>query len=245
MSELPDPKGFNTHQANLTDRTRRQPQPPSYDLNKIHSASMRNKTSMKPEKFHNLLSKLITPQLFGSHDSRELCKKRLGYSRKYQSLTISLMDGDEVKAVVVRKAGDVKWKTYGTKTFTPYRIKDEFIFFYSGMGEVILMEAMSLSFVGLQSDSVLHHLPEELKELCRDKVIVILQDNDDSFKSMIPKIRNFFEYSEVIVIDFENLLDRELPHGYDFRDFCNEIVDPENVLELLENEIMTGGNKNV
>ncbi len=240
MGDLPDPKGFDTHQTHLTDRTRRQLQKPTYDLDKIHRAAMKNRVSMKPEKFHNTLSELITPQLFGSHNRRELCKERLGYSTKYQSLTLSLLDGDEVKAVAIRKAGDVKWKTYGTKTFTPYQIKDEFVFFYSGMAEIILMEALSLSFIGLQSDSVLHHLPKELKELCRDKVIVILQDNDDSFKSMVPKIRNFFKHSEMIVIDFENLLDRELRHGYDFRDFCNEIVEPKDILEMLENEIMTG-----
>ena len=200
---------------------------------------------MEPEKFHNILTELINPQIFGSHDRRELCKERLGYSTKYRSLTISLLDGDEVKAVAIRKAGDVKWLTYGAKTFTPYRIKDEFVFFYSGMAEIILMEALNLSFIGLQSDSVLHHLPEELKELCRDKVVVILQDNDKSFKSMVPKIRKFFEHSDTIIIDFENLLDRKLPHGYDFRDFCNEIVEPKDILELLENEIMRGGTNDI
>ena len=245
MGDLPDPKGFDSHQTHLTDRSRRHPQKPTYDLEKIHSAAMSNKAAMEPEKFHNILTELINPQLFGSHDRREYCKQRLGYSERYQSLTISLLDDDEVKAVAVRKAGDVKWKTYGTKTFIPYLIKDDFIFLYSGMAEIILMEALSLSYIGLQSDSVLHHLPDELKELCRDKVVVILQDNDKSFKSMVSKMRNFFEHSDVIVIDFENLLDRDLSHGYDFRDFCNEIVDPKNVLELLENEIMRGGNSNV
>ena len=241
MGDLPDPKGFDTHQTHLTDRIRQQPQKPSYDLDAIHNSFTAAKTDIEPEKFHNILTELIKPQLFGSYDRRELCKRRLGYSTKYQSLTISLLDGDEVKAVAIRKAGDVKWKTYGIKSYIPYQIKDEFVFFYSGMAEIILMEAMSLSYIGLQSDSVLHHLPEELKELCREKVVVILQDNDDSFKSIVPKIRIFFEHSDTIVIDFENLLDRNLPHGYDFRDFCNEIVESKDILELLENEIMAGG----
>ena len=116
-----------------------------------------------------------------------------------------------------------------------YSIKDEFIFIYSGMAETILVEALGLSYIGLQSDSMVNHIPEHLKEDLRGYCVVILSDNDDSFRNIIPKIRNFFEYSDVIVIDFENLLDRELPKGYDFRDFCNEIKEPKDVATLSNN----------
>jgi hypothetical protein len=222
----------------LTDCVNQQSQKPNYDLNKIHTEAISAKDLFEPEKFHNIMTKLVNPQVFGSHNRREYCKQRLGYSTKYNSLTISLLDGDKVKTVVIRKADDIKWKTYGTKTFVPHRIEDEFIFLYSGMAEIILMEALGLSYIGLQSDSVLHRLPIELKELCQDKVIVVLSDNDDSFKRMIPKLKNFFEYSDVVIIDFEILLDRKLQQGYDFRDFCNEIKYSKDILKLLENEIV-------
>jgi len=90
----------------------------------------------------------------------------------------------------------------------------------------------------LQADGMTRHLPIELKDLCKEKTIIALQDNDDSFKKIVPTIREFFDQSEVLIIDFEKVLDRELKHGYDFRDFVNEIKDAPKVMQLIEEAII-------
>jgi len=171
-------------------------------------------------------------------------KPYLGYSEKYKSLTISLLDDKgKVQTTAIRSVTDrdgktVKWKTYGSKKFIPYRIEDNFVFLFSGMAEILLMDNFELSYIQLQADGMLRHLPEQLKDLCKSKTIVVLQDNDDSFKNIVPGIKSFFARSEVLVIDFEQVLNRQLKKGYDFRDFCNEIKEPKRIMQLIETEII-------
>ncbi len=166
-------------------------------------------------------------------------KDLFGYSSHDDSVTIHLADKEgKIQTIVIRRSGDVKWKTYGSKKFTPFRIDDDYIFLYSGMAEIAIMKMLGLSFIGLQSDSMVKHLPFELKELTIDKTIIVLQDNDDSFRKIIPDIESFFNRSDVLIIDFERLLERELSHGYDFRDLCNEIKSAHGVMIMVEEEII-------
>ncbi len=172
-----------------------------------------------------------------------------GYSFKDQSLTMAIKDSNGViQAIVIRHAQDqdgnqIKWKTYGSKRYMPYKIHadEDFVFLYSGMAELLLMELFEFSYIGLQSDSMVRHLTQELQDLSKDKVIVVLQDNDESFKSIVTEIEEFFSSSyKVITIDFEKILGKELPKGYDFRDFCNEIGNIAIVKEKLREEIEHG-----
>jgi len=65
-------------------------------------------------------------------------------------------------AICIREAKErdgrsVKWKTYGSKRFIPYKIFDEenpAIFVGYGIGEFLLFELLELNYMVLQSDSI-------------------------------------------------------------------------------------------
>lgn len=241
MSELPNPKEFN-HTLNLVDivggsRTSSN----SYDLVKMDKQFKAALLECDTLTKRALSNELISFQFWRSTPNIA-AKKYFGYSKKHNSLTVHLYnDAGEIQAIAIRNADGTKWKTFGSKKFTPYKIRKDIIFLTSGMAEIVISDIMSLSFIGLQSDSMVKHLPKELKELAAGKFIVVLSDNDDTFRGIIPQIERFFTKSQTIIIDFGKMLERELPKGYDFRDFVNEVGDAKKVLELLEGEILKGG----
>ncbi len=256
MNNLPDPTQFANHSAALTTVKRSTPTKPSYDIDAMHKRFIADMDELR-EWFIREIPSAADPEVNPTTLIYELINKEvitlkgvrawkpyLGYSHKYKSLTVSILDDSgKVQAIAIRSSIDrdgkeVKWKTYGSKTFIPYRLEDDFIFLFSGTGELLLMDNFDLSYIQLQADSMIDHLPEQLKDLCDGKTIVVLQDNDDSFKKIVPKIESFFTRSEVLIIDFEQVLNRQLSHGYDFRDFCNEVRDPVKVMQLLETEII-------
>ena len=73
--------------------------------------------------------------------------------------------------------------------------------------------------------------------------MIYLQDNDDSARKLGEKLQELFCESYLIVIDFEHVLDKELPKGYDFRDFCNDQAVKEGtrgweaIFSMVESEI--------
>jgi hypothetical protein len=238
MSNLPDPKGFTKHKTSYVAAMPKE-SIKSYDLQEIHDNFMKGRETVSEEILVKQGNELINGLFYLSTPNPKAAKHLFGYSYKDNSVTIHLKDKEGVvQTVAIRQSGDVKWKTYGSKKFIPYRIEDDFIFLYSGMAETAIIEMLGLSYIGIQADGMVRHLPEELKELTADKTIIVLQDNDSSFREIVPKIKEFFSRSEVLVIDFERVLNRELKHGYDFRDFCNEIKDAKKVMEFLEIEII-------
>ncbi len=193
---------------------------------------------------------------------REVIKRHIGFSSKYKSLTVSLFDGEDVKAICIRSAWDsdgnpIKWKTYGSKRFIPYRIFDEddpTIFIGYGIGEFLLFELLELNYMVLQSDSIAKNLSSNpYTPQIEDRYIFALLDNDASCKATLEPLQSHFSKCKVFGIDFEHLFDRELLKGYDFRDFCNDIAikirgdnylaSPErikaNIHKCLSNEIKT------
>ena len=242
MSNLPNPNQFKEHtpvysvpQGKITNK-------PSYDIKQIDKTFREALLKCESKHFNGLVGELFNGAFWNSCPNLNGGVGRFGYSPKDKSLTIHLNDENKkVQTIVIRKSGETKWKTYGSKRFIPHDIHDEFIFIYSGMAETIICERLGLSYIGLQSDGMVKHLPVNLKELARDKNIIVLADNDKTFKAIIPTIREFFSHSKTIVIDFEVVLKRELPHGYDFRDFVNEIGNADRVLTLLEENIIKGG----
>ncbi len=225
--------------------TNREPKKPSYDLEQIHGQFMEDRKRVDPEILIKEGNELIDYSFFKSCPYPTAAKSLFGYSSKDNSVTIHLQDKDgTIKAIAVRRSKDrdgnlIKWRTYGKKTFIPYEIHDDFIFLFSGMAELAIVKMLGLSYVMLQADGMTRHLPLELKDLCRDKTIVVLQDNDDSFKTNVtPAVKEFFSRSEVLIIDFEKVLGRELEHGYDFRDICNEIKSAHGVMIMIEEEII-------
>jgi len=243
MSSLPDPKEFTGHKATYI-ASRPKESNKSYDLQNIHNIFIEARGKIPVEVLVEQGNKLIDYNFYKTTPYPAAAKDLFGYSDKDQSFSIHLKDKDgSVKAIAVRSSLDkdgqpVKWKTYGSKKFIPYEIEDDFVFLFSGMGELVIMKMLGLSYVMLQADGMVRHIPLELEELCKEKTIIVLQDNDSSFRKIVPEIQRHFKRSEVLVIDFERVLDRELKHGYDFRDFCNEIKDAKQVMERLEIEIV-------
>ncbi|MEA3521358.1 MAG: hypothetical protein U9R50_00120 [Campylobacterota bacterium] len=271
MSSLPKPTECKNHTPKFIDEITLSTSSSShsYDLNAIHASYLQQKeTILTQDKEGILISgfNLIEDRLYQSvygleSESTDIIYQKhhllndplfesiLGYSFEYQSLTMTIRDENgEIQVIVIRHATDkdgksVKWKTYGAKRYIPYKIHpdEDFVFIFSGMAELLLMELFEFSYIGLQSDSMCKHLPEHLKEETREKVIVILQDNDESFKSIVPALESFFSTAyQVMTIDFEKLLNRDLVKGYDFRDFCNEVGDVAIVQEKLIKEIQDG-----
>ena len=190
----------------------------------------------------------------------EVTAKHIGFSTKYKSLTVSLFANEEIKTICIRKAKDkagnpVKWKTFGSKRFMPYRIFDDddpSLFIGFGIGEFLLLELLELNYLIIQSDSIAHNLSSNpYTPKIEDRYIFALLDNDSSCKATIEPLRAHFESCKVFGLDFENIWDKKLPKGYDFRDFCNQIAkeirgekvlaDPievkEAIIDNLANEI--------
>lgn len=239
---LPPPKPVHstTHHA-----MQQQPQADNFNLNEWHEnfkkalQKQENIACTKeilPDGFikpATLLYELIDRDIWRLR-GHEVIKKHLGYSTKYQSLTISLLQEDNsVKTICIRKALDkagnpIKWKTYGSKRYIPYKIFDQddpVIFIGFGIGEFLLLELLEFNYMVIQSDSIaknLAHNPYAPK--LENFFIFALLDNDESCKTTIEPLQKHFSQCSVHGIDFENLLDKELPKGYDFRDFCNEIA---------------------
>lgn len=169
--------------------------------------------------------------------------KHIGYSKRHASLSISLIEDGIVKTIAIRHSFDqdgnlVKWRTHGSKKMIPHKIKDDFIFVGVGMAEFILFEMMQVSYILLQSDSVFRHISKEVIARTHAKNIIILKENDTSFEKLIVELQQIFIGSNILVIDFEKVLQNSLPKGYDFRDFCNEIGDINIVEKQLEQELL-------
>ncbi|MDP2077328.1 MAG: hypothetical protein Q8J85_04730 [Sulfuricurvum sp.] len=223
MSKLPNPDEVRERLRNLS--TKPKDDAPKYDLQAIHERAM---SDYKRIGFNSVAKaqfmELINPHLWNGKENL----LRMGWHSIYKSITFSLFDKDELKAVIVRKATNhngevIKWKTYGSKTFTPSKIKsnDEVIFVASGIGEYLLFELMDVSYIAPQSDSVTSGIAPAMIEAARGKIIVYLQDNDDSGRKLATKLQEIFCESIFVVVDFENVQDQDLKHGYDFRDFAN------------------------
>jgi len=254
---------------------------PKYNLDAMHESFKAAKEKLDhiactkpvsdwPAGFINpttLLYELIDRDIWRPNGSRVI-RKHIGYSEKYQSLTVSLFDGDKVAAICIRNAIDrdgnpVKWKTYGSKRLIPHRIfdaDDPTIFVGYGIGEFLLFELLELNYMVLQSDSIAHTLfNNPYAPHVEDRYIFALLDNDTSCKATVEQLQRHYRSCKAYGIDFEHVLDKELPKGYDFRDFCNEIAkevrgknylaDPQlvknTIVDYLANEIklLIGGKR--
>jgi len=216
---------------------------PSYNIEKLHKQFKQDGINTSTDILIPLSDELISKKLWSSLEDRKSAgakiSKYLGYSSKDRSLTISLFNGDKIECIAIRKSGNIKWKTLGSKTFIPSNLDDDFIFIASGMSEILLFEMLNFSYLLLQSDSVYKHL-EQFREPLKDKVLIVLQENDNSSKKLTANLKQMFSELEIVVIDFTKVLNRDLVKGYDFRDFCNEIENVTEIKRTIENEILKG-----
>ena len=223
MSKLPNPDQVRERLRNLS--TKPKDDAPKYDLQSIHNKAL---IDFKRVGFTGTakaqFDELINPHLQNDR-VKNLC---IGWSTRYQSITFSLFDGDVLKTHIIRSSKNpdgeiIKWRTYGSKTFTPSKIKSgsDVVFIASGIGEYILFELMDVSYIAPQSDSVTSGISQSRIDEVRGKTIIYLQDSDDSGRKLGGKLRELFSESVFVCIDFEHVHDKDLVHGYDFRDFAN------------------------
>ena len=256
MKGLPDIENFKSHRLEFskTFSPMKQNSTLNMDLDAFHTKlfdAMQEQQglAMYSDEVINpttLLYELFNKAFYFSFDYLlfPIYKKYMGFSIKHQSLTVSLFDEDgHVKAIAIRKSKDkdgtfIKWKTYGSKTYIPHKINDEFIFLAVGMAEFILFEMMKVSYILLQSDSIYRHISKEIIYKASGKYLIVLKENDESFSKLIGELRNIFISSELIIIDFETILNRKLPKGFDYRDYCNQMGDISIVEQQLEQEII-------
>lgn len=248
MSKLPDPLEVKARLQALS--TKPKESKPTYDINKLHNDAMNAIKSNKDE-VKNQLSTLLDDNLL--IDSVPPQNIRIGFSARYQSVTFSIFDKDELKTFIIRSAthnGEkIKWKSHGIKSYIPIRIdkEDEVIFVSSGIGEYLLLEAFGISYIALQSDHNDRHITAETIQATHGKIIVYFQDNDDSAKQLGERLKILFDKSYFVVIDFETVLDCYLPKGYDLRDFSNQMAMQygkrvkEVIFQMINQEIREGG----
>ena len=128
--------------------------------------------------------------------------------------------------------------------YAPFRNTGKnYVFIASGMAEYLILQAWGVDFIAIQSDSI--PIPYDIS----DKIAIVFEDNDMKpapsgtplryRDANNPELANHFKLNvtnklnaeKVIPIDFQNVLNRDLPKGYDLRDFVNEIDDWQGYIE--------------
>ena len=67
---------------------------------------------------------------------------------------------------------------------------------------------MKVSYIHLQSDSMVRHISQKLIDACMKKSVIILQENDESFTKVVTKLQELFFKSEVFVIDVAEIANK-------------------------------------
>ena len=194
MSNLPNPKDFEGFKAELS-KTIKFDKDTKYDLNKIYDSL---KSNPIPSGY---ILRLINLQIL-EHNPRakEILKDFICYSKLDDSLAIILKDKEEIKTIAIHRARNkdgnlIKYKSYGSKKYIKYKIKDDFVFVVYGMLEILLCELFDISYIAFQSDSVALNLDnhkqwiEEVKPLIQNRYLILLLDNDTSCRKTIEHIR--------------------------------------------------------
>lgn len=256
MSKLPNANEFKDFKANLSKKIQFDDTEQSYDLSKIFYSLKKNSI---PQGY---ISKLIDMQILQHNPkAKEILKRFICYSKIDDSLAIVLKNKEEIKTIAIHRAKDkdnniIKWKTYGSKKYIQYKIKDDFVFIVFGMAEILLCELFDISYIAFQSDSITYNLDnntqwiEEIKPMIQNKYLFLLLDNDESCRKTVEPIKQQLNKSKRIVsIEMEDLeimqkaflyggrLKKIVPTGYDFKDYCNEVKNPQMIEEILKETI--------
>lgn len=151
-------------------------------------------------------------------------------------LTVPVFEDGKLVTVMRRNYNDNKWHAaYGSsRSAIPRRITDKpVVYLASGMGEYIILDMLGFDYICLQMDGNANLL-DQFKEKLEGKLLVILPDNDESFKKVIDTCYEYFkEYTAVAVVDWQLLTGSEVKAGYDLRDYIFS-KDYANAAELEE-----------
>ena len=213
MSSLPNPKEFASFKAELSKTIKFDEVEQSYDLKNIFDSLQNNSIPS------GYISKLIDLEILEHNPkTKEILKRFICYSKLDDSIVIVLKDKEEIKTIAINRAKDkegnlIKWKTFGSKKYIQYKIKDDFVFIVYGMAEIILCELFDISYIAFQSDSIAKNLQnhkqwnEEIKPIIQDKYLILLLDNDESCRNTINPIKEELESpSNAIIIEMIDLL---------------------------------------
>ncbi len=256
MSSLPNPKDFNNFKIELSNRIEFDEMQQDYDLNNIYNSFKKNPIPA------GYISKIFDIDILKYNPkAKEILKEYVTFSKEDDSLVITLKNNEEIKTIAIHRSLNkdnkiIKWKTYGSKKYIHHKIKDDFVFIVYGMSEILLCELFDISYIAFQSDSIALNLNnhtqwiEEIKPKLENKYLLLLLDNDESCRKTINPIKEQFEESQIIIpIEMEDLevmekaflyggtLKQQVPKGFDFRDYCNEIKNPQKIEEILKETI--------
>lgn len=255
MSNLPNPKDFVNFKVELSKTIKFDDVSKDYILENIYKSMLNNPI---PKGY---ISKLIDLEILESNPrAKEILKRFICYSKNDDSLVITLKDNnEEIKTIAINRTKDkednlIKWKTLGSKKYIQYKIKDDFVFIVYGMAEILFCELFDISYIAFQSDSIALNLKnhtqwqEDIKPLIQNKYLILLLDNDDSCRKTIEPITNeIVEPQNVISIEMEDLqvmkallfsgVVKNLPKGFDFRDYCNEVKNTQKI-EIILKEVI-------
>ena len=213
MSKLPNPKDFINFKKDLSKAIKFDEVATNYNLEEIYNSMINNSIPS------GYISKLIDLQILEHNPkAKEILKRFICYSKLDDSIVIVLKDKEEIKTIAINRAKDkegnlIKWKTFGSKKYIQYKIKDDFVFIVYGMAEIILCELFDISYIAFQSDSIAKNLQnhkqwnEEIKPIIQDKYLILLLDNDESCRNTINPIKEELESpSNAIIIEMIDLL---------------------------------------
>ncbi len=213
MSKLPNPKDFVNFKKDLSKAIKFDEVATNYNLEEIYNSMINNSIPS------GYISKLIDLQILEHNPkAKGILKRFICYSKLDDSIVIVLKDKEEIKTIAINRAKDkegnlIKWKTFGSKKYIQYKIKDDFVFIVYGMAEIILCELFDISYIAFQSDSIAKNLQnhkqwnEEIKPIIQDKYLILLLDNDESCRNTINPIKEELESpSNAIIIEMIDLL---------------------------------------
>ena len=178
-------------------------------------------------------------------NTQEVLKRCILLDKIDKSAAIAIKEDEKIKAIAIQHSKDkennaVKWVTLGSKSYIPFKIRDEakIILILIGMKEYLLMELMEhLDYICPQSDSIVKGLSrnkqflDEIKPKLKGKLVVYVAENDESSRELIHPLKE--EHPNILNIDINDLYlfdiigagnggaDTELPRGFDFVDLLN------------------------
>lgn len=198
MSNLPNPKEFKSFELQLckvvkfdnsTNENKKE------ILLRVYNAM--NKNIVNPSSIYNILNKRFLDTI-DETIQQKVIKKYLRNDTVNNSPSIILEnERNTLQAISIHKAKDgTKWKkiTGSNTKYVHYRISNFIVFVAYGMGEMLTLELLGLSYILFQSDRITNTLEtntqwnEEVRPKLKNKLLVMLLDNDVSCLSTIQNL---------------------------------------------------------
>lgn len=276
MSKLPDPKGFNNHvvvlhksitfDSDVTDEEKKE------ILQKTYKAINKNRV-------YKFIFNILNKRFLDSIDDatkQKVYQEYLRYDYINNSPCVLLCDNNnDIKSIAVHRTKDgKKWlKRKGSDgKYVHHNIFDFVVYVAYGMGELLILELLQLPYIAFQSDGVAHSLDtnkqfnEEVKPLLKDKLVVMLLDNDNTCLNTVAPIQENLKGISKLCLpiqmidllvtsafynDTDNRASQEarniwkqnqtLDAKYDFKDYVLNEFSPENIKDIvyktIENKI--------